>query len=76
MVLKMVAIRYTVCMQPLHYSLSKSCICGIVRNFDSIVTIIYTCLDKGLKTNEFEYGPFWIYSVYGISNTSLDENTY
>ncbi len=30
----------------------------------------------GPKMTEFEFGPFWIYSVSGISNTSLHESTY
>ncbi len=50
--------------------------CGTARNFDSIVTIICICLDMGPKTNDFEFGPFWIYNVRGISNTSLDGSTY
>ncbi len=30
----------------------------------------------GPKTIEFEFSPFWIYSVCGISNTSLVGSTY
>ncbi len=30
----------------------------------------------GLKMIDFEFGPFWIYSVCGLSNKSLDESTY
>ncbi len=53
MVSKMVPIKCTVCMQPLHYPLSKSSMCDTARNFDLIVIIILICLDNGLKTNEF-----------------------
>ncbi len=73
---KMVPIECTVCMQQSHYSLSKSCICGTARNFDSIVAKICTCLDNGPRMDDLEYGPYWIESVCVISNTSLDGSTY
>ncbi len=76
MVSKMVPIACTVCMNELHYPLSKSCMCGTARNFDSIMTIICICLDVGPKTIEFQFGSFWICSVCGISNTSLDGSIY
>ncbi len=75
MVSKMVPIACTVCMNQLHYPLSKSFMCGTAHNFDSIRTIICICLDMGAKMTEFEFGPFWIYSVCGISNTNLDGST-
>ncbi len=74
MVSKMVPIACTVCMHKLLYPLFKSCMCGTARNFDSIVTIICIYLDMGPKTIEFKFGPFRIYSVCGMSNTSLDGN--
>ncbi len=64
---KMVGTSCAVCMRQLHYPLSKSCMCGTARNFDSIVTIIYICLDMGPKSNEFEFGSFCMYSVQGKS---------
>ncbi len=73
---KMVPIACTVCMNQLHYPLSKSCMCGTARNFDSIVTTICICQDMGPKMTEFEFGPFWINSVCGISDTSLVESAY
>ncbi len=30
----------------------------------------------GSKMNESQFGPFWIYSVCGISNTCLNGSTY
>ncbi len=72
---KIVPIECTVCTQQLPYSLSKSCICGTLCNFDSIVAKISICLDNGPRTSYFKYGPYWIDSVCVISNTSFDEIT-
>ncbi len=72
MVLKMVAIECMVHMQQFHHPLSRSCMCGAAHNFDGIVTKIRICLDNGPRTSEFEFGPYWIYSVCGISNTRFD----
>ncbi len=68
-------IECTVCMQQLHYPLSKSCICGTVCNFDSIISKVCMCLENGPMTGDSEYGPYWIDSVCVISNASFDEIT-
>ncbi len=75
MVPNMVPIECAVCMQQLHYLLSESCICGTVHNFDSIVYKICMCLENGVRTDDFEYGPYWIDSVCVISNARFDEIT-
>ncbi len=62
-------------MQQLHCPLSKSCMCGTVCNFDSTVSKICMCLENGLRTGDSEYGPYWIDSVYFISDASSDEIT-
>ncbi len=58
MVSKMVGIACTVCMQQLHYSLSKSFMGRTACNFDSVGTIICICLHMGPKSNEFEFANF------------------
>ncbi len=75
MVPNMVPIECAVCMQQLHYLLSKSCICGIVRNFDSILSKICMCLENGVETSDFKCGPYLIDSVCVISDASFDEIT-
>ncbi len=75
MVLNMLPIERTVCMQQLHYPLSTSCICGTVHNFDPIVYKICVCLENGGRTGDSEYGSYWIDTVCVISNASFDEIT-
>ncbi len=75
MVPNMVPIECTVCVQQLHCPLSKSCMYGTVCNFDFVVSKICIWLENGPRTGDSEYGPYWIDSVYFISDASFDEIT-
>ncbi len=75
-VLKIIHIKCMVCLQQLHYPLSRSCVGGIDRNIDSIVTRSYLCPANDPKTDEFQCSPYRAYSLYDISNTNFQGSTY